>query len=75
MESTIKIPLSRGMVALIDGSDFDKVKDFPWHAKKGPRPYVRMTSRTGKKVYMHRVITGAKSGQNHKPLLCNKLAC
>jgi hypothetical protein len=63
MDSTIKIPLSRGKVALIDGSDFDKVKDFQWNAQNRPRPYVNGITRTGKVVYMHRVITGAKAGQ------------
>lgn len=63
MESTLRIPLSRGKVTLIDADDFDKVKDFQWHVQNRPRPYAKMTSRDKKQVYLHRVITGAKAGQ------------
>lgn len=63
MESTIQIPLSRGKVAIIDAADFDKVKDFSWYASERKKLYAKMDSAEGKKVYMHRVITGAKKGQ------------
>jgi len=73
MESTIKIPLSRGKVVLIDADDFDKVKDFQWHAQDGPKPYAKRISRDKKPVYMHRVITGAQPGQMVDHINCDAL--
>lgn len=60
-EALIEIPLTRGMVAVIDAADFDLVAGFKWYAKKhgktfyaatnGPRPERRQ-------LQMHRLILG-----------------
>lgn len=65
MESTLRIPLSRDKVALIDADDFDKVRDFQWHVLGLNKPYARRTLRDRDRnhVLMHRVITGARPGQ------------
>lgn len=58
------IPLTQGMVALVDDEDFDIVAGFKWHALRRPNGLwhaVRTVRRHGIKrsIYMHRVIAGA----------------
>src|SRR4051812_41520347 len=60
------IDLSKGFVAVISGEDFRRVNRHKWyvtHSKgKGRcqgKPYAR-ASINGKKVYLHRFITGAE---------------
>jgi hypothetical protein len=62
-----RIPLGRGLFALVDAEDFDQVQGYEWRAeeRKG-KTYVRamvtlVRGRNGRRVpvYMHRVVTGA----------------
>lgn len=60
------IPLTKGYCAIIDHDDFRKVNKYKWHLhmskgrnKKPGQPYARANI-CGKKVYMHRFITGAE---------------
>lgn len=59
------IELSRGFVAVISKEDYRKVNRYSWHVhfakgskKKIAQPYARANI-GGKKVYLHRFITGA----------------
>lgn len=52
----LTIPLTRGMRAIIDRDDFDKVKDIYWSAHKGMSTYYAQS----KKYQMHRLIMGLK---------------
>lgn len=75
------IPLTKGYVAIIDATDFLRVNRYSWHVhfskgtkKKPGNPYARATI-DGKKVYLHRFITGAYSPmhvdhKNHQTLDC-----
>lgn len=70
-----EIPLSNGMVALVDDEDWETLSQYRWHAN--PRPH--RASRGGRNWYayrqeyrdgttktlsMHRQILGAKQGQD-----------
>lgn len=64
-----QIPLTRGMHALVDAEDFDKVNQFEWFASPNGRTFYAMRhpydSKTGKQSteIMHRLILGARPGQ------------
>src|SRR6266436_1483001 len=69
---SVAIPLSRGLFAVIDDDDEAVVAPFKWHAKVSGRLTIRhyaLTGRGGSKpsrtgrIYMHRLIMGAKEGQ------------
>ncbi len=81
--------LSKGYVAIVSDSDWEAVSKFNWHVhrsagtnKKQGQPYAR-TNINGKKVYLHRLITGAEyplqvDHKNHQTLDCrreNLLVC
>jgi hypothetical protein len=65
MNAEVFIPLTRGKVTVIDFADFDKVRDFKWHAHcrgKGKKFYAaRKTG--GSRAALHSVISGALPGQ------------
>ena len=63
------IELTKGFVAIIDDSDFERLSQFKWCANvvKGGRAYATRNSSTKdgakkQKIYMHRVILGAAAG-------------
>lgn len=77
MSGVVEIPLTRGLVALIDEVDLPLVAPFKWHAGRRhqtPEKYVAVSGRGGAnptlhgRVYMHRLILGASHGQlvDHK---------
>ena len=60
------LPLTQGYVAVISGEDWRRVNKYSWHVhksrgsrKKIGKPYARANIK-GKKVYLHRFITGAE---------------
>lgn len=59
-----EIPLTRGMVALVDDEDFDRVNKFKWNANKISNTYYACRSvkipktRNSVCIYMHRLILG-----------------
>lgn len=76
-------PLTKGYVAIISKEDWRRVKKYSWHVhmsrgrgrNKG-QPYARATI-NGKKVYLHRFITGAfhpmhVDHKNHQTLDCRR---
>lgn len=79
----ICIMLSRNFVAIIDAEDLPRVEQYIWHVhmsggtdKKPGQPYARTTI-DGKKVYLHRFITGADlpwqvDHRNHQTLDCRR---
>lgn len=68
---SVQIPLSRGLFALVDQSDFDLVACHAWNAKPAlsgnrklptvPKHYAQCAVQK-KTVYMHRLIIDAPSG-------------
>jgi hypothetical protein len=83
------LPLSKNYVAIISAKHFRRVNKYKWHVhfskgtkKKVGQPYARATI-AGKKVYLHRFITGAYlpmhvDHENHQNLDCrdsNLIVC
>jgi hypothetical protein len=66
--SVLEIPLTRGLVALIDAADFDLVSERKWTAqrvaRKGEPPRWFAVSREGDlSILMHRLLVGAGPGE------------
>lgn len=63
----VAIPLTMGMVAIVDETDAAAVQQYKWHASKTSdghyyaRGYVQQSGKWVK-VYMHRYLTGAAKG-------------
>jgi hypothetical protein len=57
---SIEIPLSQGLVAIIDDADALTVGDRKWYAEwsKSARTFYAAHKSSGKKLYMHRVLLG-----------------
>jgi hypothetical protein len=56
---TKELPLSRGLVAIVDDEDFEWVSEHKWYAQKGLWPYVRRNIWVDgrcKTILLHRVI-------------------
>lgn len=66
------IPLTKGLVALVDDSDFDFLNQWKWQASCcGGQFYAKrevMVNWVKRKIYMHRLLAGAAPGQcvDHK---------
>lgn len=65
-----KIPLTQGKYALVDDEDYEFLNQWKWHAKKGNATfyacrdrYIKGKRRKPIRLRMHRVIMGAKKGQ------------
>lgn len=60
-----EIKLSKGMVAMVDDSDFEWLNQWKWHALKGRNTHYACTGsgKTGYR-YMHRIIMNAPSGMD-----------
>jgi hypothetical protein len=56
-----EIPLTQGLVALVDDNDFEELSKFKWHAKKDRNTYYANRTIGRKTVKMHRVILGLNS--------------
>jgi len=58
------IPLTRGLVALVDDEDYDRLSAYRWQAAggDGTRVYARRVDphHAGGRIYMHREVLGAK---------------
>lgn len=59
-----EVPISRGMVALVDDVDYERVSILSWNAMKPARSHTWYASSThrGRTVYMHRLIMGLEHG-------------
>jgi hypothetical protein len=64
-----KIPLTRGLVAIVDERDYNVLRGHSWHALKTRGKFYACTriypfrgSKTSEFVYMHRMITSAQRG-------------
>jgi hypothetical protein len=62
---TCEIPLTRGLVAIVDAADFGWLSQWKWHANRRtiPKPtfYAARSERRGgakRLIYMHRVVAG-----------------
>lgn len=65
----VVVKLSRGMEAIIDADDLDNISHCSW-SFDGRYAQANIP---GEKIYMHRVISGAKSGQLVDHMNQNKL--
>lgn len=76
----IKVPLSRGQVALVDEEDFDRVSALSWYANPtsyDPNKFYAVTSVARRTTYLHRFITGAPNNllvdhRNRNTLDCRR---
>ena len=77
-----EIPLTKGMVALVDDDVWEWAKQYSWYAETGgdnqTTAYARRRIRENGKaryVYLHRVIMNAKPGQQVDHINNNGLDC
>lgn len=68
MDGVVEIPLTKGMVAIVDEADAEIIGRYKWHAAAcGTSTFYAATKvqRGGeiKRILMHRLITGATTGQ------------
>jgi len=58
--NTKQIPLSQGMFAIVDESDFEWLNSIKWHLRKSKHTYYAMTwtNSHDKKISMHELIMG-----------------
>lgn len=54
----MKIPLTRGLLALIDDDMYDRVSYFKWHARKIHNTFYAISQFGTKKIKMHQLIMG-----------------
>jgi hypothetical protein len=77
------IPLTQGMVALVDDEDYADLAQFKWYARKSPKDHTYYAARNVKQAgrqiteRMHRRILNAQVGQivdheNHNGLDCQR---
>lgn len=53
-----EIPLTRGLVAIVDDQDFEELLKYKWHALKGKFTFYAARSSGKKVILMHRQILG-----------------
>lgn len=58
-DGTVEVPLTRGMVALIDGDDADRVLAYPWYAASCDGQYYATNDTAG---LLHRFLMEPKPG-------------
>lgn len=58
------ISLSRGLTALVDYEDFDRVSQYKWYAAKRGKSYYPARSSKEGFVYLHRFVLNAQEGHN-----------
>lgn len=51
-----EIPLTRGLVAIVDAADFDWLNQWKWHAKRSKSGYYAARKRAGQLTFMHRLV-------------------
>lgn len=59
-----EIPLTRGLTAIVDDTDYEWLSQCPWHAHRGGRHYFYACRFINGKqrVFMHRLLTNAPNG-------------
>jgi hypothetical protein len=68
------IPLSKGMVAIIDDCDYELVSRYKWHASSSAiGKYYARSSNKGNRIYMHRLITNAPNDKEVDHINQNRL--
>ncbi len=61
--SVRQIPLGRGLFALVDAADYERISKYRWYAKRQGATIYATCIRKGKVVYMHRLIMRARKGR------------
>ncbi len=62
-DQSITIPLTQGKVAVIDAADYPLVSPYRWHAALIKKRWYARTVKSGRRLYMHRLIMGAQPGE------------
>jgi hypothetical protein len=58
----IRIPLTRGLFAIVDDCDAPLVSHLSWQAQKNRRTFYAVTTRNNKSLLMHRLIANSLPG-------------
>lgn len=58
MTNVVKIPLDKGLFAIIDSEDYELVSQFNWYAKTSKRTHYAISTKAVSPVRMHRLIMG-----------------
>lgn len=80
---TKEIPLTRGMVALVDDEDYERVSAYKWCAQLRNGNFYAVRDEHGKTIQMHRFLTGFvkgfvvdhKNGNTLDNTICNLRVC
>lgn len=57
-----RIPVGQGLFAIVDASDYEEVSKYKWYASRHGRTVYATCVKSGKAVYMHRMIMKARKG-------------
>ena len=57
-----QIPLSQGLMTLVDDADYERLAQYRWYACKDHRKHYAKRSAGNQKLLMHRVILGLRPG-------------
>lgn len=67
MSTSVEIPLTQGKIAIVSVSDLPLLAGYRWHAVKVSAAgdfYAATANKLGKRIYMHRLLTGAPKGKD-----------
>jgi len=73
MNLTRKIPLSRGMVALVDDTDFEDLNKYKWSVNASGIWFYAVRVENNNKIWMHRVILNPQKDEFVDHVNCNGL--
>jgi hypothetical protein len=62
MNAVVFIPLTRGLVTVIDFDDFEKVRGMRWHSQKDRHTNYALRHDGPKRIRLHRFLLGAPTG-------------
>lgn len=67
-ESVRRIPLGKGLFALVDAVDYEEISKHRWYATRRGRQVYAMCRKDGRAIYMHQMVAKPGKGQvvDHK---------